>query len=364
MGIESNECVEPRRVPSVAATVAILPSLLLCALSGTAVAQSEAGISPAGRFVQSLDSFDALPADARDLMRTSWSDCDDCDGEEFLIQALTLLSPEFRDGLDAYEDDDYETCIRNMGKLAADANQSPFVRLSAAAYEIKALVQRQRLAEAHDRVKALLESSADELEQYTYFAPEMQFVLGYVLVSDLQYVEAAEALETFLSRYPNASQRLVVPAQQMLKEIKNQQPGNIGEVVDLMNFCGRRLDATDTGQKVIDRQARIVELLDELIEQAEQQESSSSSSSGGGGGGSDGKGGPSPANPMQQSTLPGGAGTTGDGTGNNKRANPAEAWGSMPPAEREKILQALRDSFPSRYRRLVEQYYADLAKEP
>lgn len=363
MGTEINKSVRPRRARSTAGAAAIMLGLMLHASGGGAVAQSEAGIAPADRFVQSLDSFDAIPADARDLMRTSWSDCDDCDGEEFLIQALTLLSPAFRDGLDAYEDDDYETCIRNMGKLAGDATQTPFVRLSAAAYEIKALVQRQRLAEAHDRVKALLEDSATELEQYTYFAPEMQFVLGYVLVSDLQYVEAAEALEAFLSRYPDASQRLVVPAQQMLKEIKNQQPGNIGEVVDLMNFCGRRLDATDTGQKVLERQARIVELLDELIEQAEQQESSSSSS-GGGGGGSDGKGGPSPANPMQQSTLPGGAGTTGDGTGNNKRANPAEAWGSMPPAEREKILQALRDSFPSRYRRLVEQYYADLAKEP
>ncbi len=37
---------------------------------------------------------------------------------------------------------------------------------------------------------------------------------------------------------------------------------------------------------------------------------------------------------------------------------------SMPPAERERILQALRDSFPSRYRKLVEQYYEELAKKP
>ncbi len=36
----------------------------------------------------------------------------------------------------------------------------------------------------------------------------------------------------------------------------------------------------------------------------------------------------------------------------------------MPPAERERILQALRDNFPSRYRQLVEQYYEQLAKRP
>jgi hypothetical protein len=36
----------------------------------------------------------------------------------------------------------------------------------------------------------------------------------------------------------------------------------------------------------------------------------------------------------------------------------------MPPADRERILQALRESFPNRYRQLVEQYYEQLAKKP
>ena len=36
----------------------------------------------------------------------------------------------------------------------------------------------------------------------------------------------------------------------------------------------------------------------------------------------------------------------------------------MKPAERERVLQVLKDSFPDRYRRLVEQYYQQLAQEP
>ena len=66
---------------------------------------------------------------------------------------------------------------------------------------------------------------------------------------------------------------------------------------------------------------------------------------------------------MQDSRLPGGSAKEGP-LRERRRANPAEAWGSMPPAERERILQALRDSFPSRYRKLVEQYYEELAKKP
>jgi predicted Fe-S protein YdhL (DUF1289 family) len=45
------------------------------------------------------------------------------------------------------------------------------------------------------------------------------------------------------------------------------------------------------------------------------------------------------------------------------RARPGEEWGKMRPEERERVMQALRQSFPSRYRQLVEQYYRELAKQ-
>ncbi|MGB0717589.1 MAG: hypothetical protein ACPGXK_17050, partial [Phycisphaerae bacterium] len=109
---------------------------------------------------------------------------------------------------------------------------------------------------------------------------------------------------------------------------------------------------------------RILELLDKLIEDAEKQEQQSqSSSSSGGGGGGGGDSGSSPNSPMQDSNLPGGA-TPGTGPlRESRRASPGEAWGAMPPAQRKEILQALRDSFPGQYRRLVEQYYTELAKK-
>jgi len=98
-----------------------------------------------------------------------------------------------------------------------------------------------------------------------------------------------------------------------------------------------------------------------LIEEAEQNEKNSNSSSSSGGSG--GQGAQTPSNPMQQSQLPGGR--AGEGAlRERRRANPGEMWGAMPPGERERILQALRDNFPSRYRRLVEQYYEELAKKP
>lgn len=323
-----------------------------------------AGQSPVDRFIAGLDANPAIPADAVKLIRETWAKCQDCDGDEFLTQGLALLSPKFRDGLDAYDAGRNEQCADIMGALRQDPNA--FVAVHAAAYEIKALVAMDRLLEAGERIEHLLGDKPEGLSHvgtYSYLAPEIAFLHGYCLLTDLQYVDAAHALAEFLRVYPDASQRLVVSAEQMLAELGNRQPGRIGEVADLMDYAGRRLTQRDSGPKVRERQQRIIDILDRLIEDAEEMENSSSSSSSNSGGGGGQRGGQQPQNPMQDSILPGGRPQEGP-LQSGRRANPGEVWGSMPPAERERILQALRDNFPSRYRRLVEQYYEQLAKKP
>ncbi len=317
--------------------------------------------SPVDRFLASLDADSRIPADATALIHDTWDKCKDCDGNEFLTQGLALLSSKFRRALEAYDADRYERSAAICSELRLDAN--PFVATHAAAYEIKSLVAADHLLEAGERIEQLLAAETggtSRLTAYSYFAPEVTFLRGFCLLADLQYAAADEALQRFLKDYPGASQRLVVAAEQMRAELLNRQPGQIGEVVDLMHYSGRRLTQTDTGETVRQRQSRIIEILDSMIDEAEEQESSSSSSSSSGSGGSGKR---SPSQPMPDSFLPGGS--AGEGSLQaRRRANPAEAWGAMPPAERERILQALRDNFPSRYRQLVEQYYEQLAKKP
>jgi hypothetical protein len=323
--------------------------------------------TPADRFLAHAATQADIPADAVKLMQETWANCDGCDGDEFLTQALALFSEPFRVGLDHYGAADFEACEKAMSAVSNDAD--PFVSIHAAAYEIKALVGLERTADALRQIEALLgpeNADLERVESHSYFAPEMVFLRGFCLLSDLRHDAAAEMLLFFKDRYPDASQRLIVSAEQMLREIETHQPGRIAEVADLMTFAGRRLNHGDTGEKVRTRQERIIEILDKLIKEAEDQEqssSSSSSSSGGGGSGSGRSGGNSPNSPMQDSVLPGGSAQEGP-LQNRPRANPGEMWGAMPPAERERVLQALRDNFPSRYRQLVEQYYEHLAKKP
>jgi len=325
-------------------------------------ATSASADTPVDRFLAHLNGDTAAGAQAAALIREQWAACTDCDANEFLTQSLAVISPDFREGLDDYDRDNYEGCADRMSKLVDDAD--PFVAIHAAIYEIKALTEIERFVEAADRIDKLVADGGTRLAMHSYFSPEIEFTRGFCLLADLQYEEAAEALSRFLVERPEAPQRLVLAAKQILVELDNRQPGKIGEVADLMDYSGRRLKSSDGGEMVQSRQKRIVDLLDLLIKDAEEQEKSScKSASAGAGGQNSGKTGQRPATPMQESRLPGG--TPGDdGSRPGRRANPGDTWGAMPPAERERILQALRESFPARYRRLVEQYYEQLAKQP
>jgi len=335
-------------------------SHLLLAAGFLAIAAGSTALAadaPVDRFLQHSEKNASLPVEARELIKRQWADCKDCDPEEFLTQALAVVSPKFRQGLDAYDADEYTQCAAIMRELAAGAD--PFLAVHAAVYEIKALVGLERLLEAGARLEELT-SGPNSVEAYSYFQAEVDFLRGFTLLADLRYAEAEDALKKFLLDHADASARLTIAARQMLMELANREPEKLGDVVDLMDFSGKRLKSEDGGETVRTRQQRIIDLLDKLIKEEEEKEKQGS---GGSGGSSSGTPNNSPSNPMQQSQLPGGAPEAGQLRA-ARRVNPGDAWGAMPPAERERVLQAIRGTFPTRYRQLVEQYYEELSKKP
>jgi len=332
--------------------------LLAVAAIGFSDAVSHAADVPVDRFLQQIEKNAAIPADARELIKRQWAECKDCDPEEFLTQALAVTSPRFREGLDAYDADQYAEAAAIMHDLTSDPD--PFVAVNAAVYEIKALVALERMLEAGGRLVDLA-AGPNEVDSYSYFQAEVDFLSAYSMLGDLRYEEAEAALKRFLLDHADASARLTIAARQMLMELANRDPGKLGDVVDLMDFSGKRLKSEDASEPVRTRQQRILDLLDKLIKEEEEKEKQASNGSGGGSG--SGTPNNSPSNPMQQSQLPGGAPEAGQLRA-ARRANPGEAWGAMPPAERERVLQALRGTFPTRYRQLVEQYYEELSKKP
>lgn len=138
------------------------------------------------------------------------------------------------------------------------------------------------------------------------------------------------------------------------------------EVADLMAAAGRLLKNGVSDRRVTDKQSEAVGILNQLIASAEEQEKKSkkqqveqrmvrmqASTQGRPQG--------DPTAPAARSVLPKGKGNRK--TVLRKKVHPGEAWGSMPPAERDRILQAVTKNFPSRYRDLVEQYFKQLSRK-
>ncbi len=314
------------------------------------------------RFVSHLRTRNDVAESARKAVADAWAaHRADEQPRDFLPAAIAMICEPFKNGLQAFENEDHAAAEQALRPLMAD--KDPYISLHATAVVARSLVEQDRLDEASQRLNDLIGRRAD-LAGKTFLEPEVDFLLAYCQLANLEYDKATETLEQFERRHPNAPDKYRLPARQMLAELHARRPESLGEVSDLMVYAGRRLGRGLADKPVRDSQKRAIELLDQLIEEAEhrekQQQSSAQASGKGGGGGQ--RMGNTPLTPARQSMLPTGQGRKGE-LDSRPAARPGEMWGRMRPEERQRILQSIRESFPSRYRQLVEQYYRQLAKE-
>jgi hypothetical protein len=339
----------------------ILAAACLLGHSGSLVRGDADNDALFNRLRRHVEPMETLDAKARAIILEALGERDvDSDDESLLLEVLALLSPEFRAGLDAYDDEDYPACIAAMDGLAD--TDDPFVRYNARCYAAKARVHGDQLLEAQEKIEALLDDH-DNLATYTVDEPELIYMLGYCQVQNLEHVAAQATLQEFIEDFPDASPRLVVTARQMLAELARRIPESIGEVADLMGFSKKRLSAGDPGERTRGAQDRVIELLDKLIDEVENRNKTPKA-------GAATRRGATGDNALRNRTHrcpsrePSRGGSPSGVKKPGRQVTPGDAWGAMPAAERERILQVLRDRFPGRYRALVEQYYQSLAEQP
>jgi len=306
-------------------------------------------------FLEQLKSLGPERAIAIETIRRGWEDVYRKQSpESFVPEALAILYPEFADVLRAFDEARTEQVILQAETLARHAD--PYVRANAAYFHARALVDDRRFEEA----EALLMSataSEDSPSDYTPYAAHLWLLRAYTQARNLRFAEAGDSLRELNRLFPTSPESVRFAVRQLSLEIEQRQSGTLEEVSTLMGYVADRLDAADTTERVRERQRQVVALLDELIQQTEQREQQQSQSAGA----RSALPPSSPPRPAEASQAPEGSGRVGDLHG-APAANPGEMWGRLPPAERERVLQSLRERFPSRYRQLVEQYYRSLAE--
>lgn len=185
----------------------------------------------------------------------------------------------------------------------------------------------------------------------------LRTVASHQRVDDTAASESLARLEEILAERPEgrlgAARLWVVDA---LRRELADEPDKLASVARRMNDSERRLALADPGEETRRRQQTILDQLDELIDKLEEQrkqQQQQQAASGSGGGAESG-------NPAEDS-LP--SELKGPGAVDRKRLVAGDAWGALPPAERERLTQAITRDYPPHYRALVEDYFRTLAEE-
>lgn len=280
---------------------------------------------------------------------------------DLITDGLRLGYPGFETALKALNAETPDASIEAFQALLDSEN--PYLADAARFFTARAHMLREDYEAARDVLQPVIEKQ----ETPNAYRAAALFEMGVIQTNLVQPQVAQSALAHFLQ----AAEQYGVPqqeraqAQAMLMALLMYQEGSVFEAADLMDDSRRRLGLERLGDATQERQARIVEILNEVIEQAEQQGQGSGSGSGSGssgmGAGSTGgaASGTASGAPAETSSLPGGDAQMGE-LGRTVRGRPEETWGQMPPNEREKALSNIQAQFPNRYRDLVEQYYKGL----
>ena len=119
------------------------PGLAMAPQSEQAEAQHSA-LDVVGRFVEYVQQRESYPETVRQFITEEWQRRKDGKAlRTFIPEALAVLHPRFKIGLDAYEARQYGYCAKIMGELSLNSNR--YLSSYAALFQTKALVQEVQL---------------------------------------------------------------------------------------------------------------------------------------------------------------------------------------------------------------------------
>ena len=181
-----------------------------------------------------------------------------------LTEILRTLHPEFSKALEAATDTDSEAGIEQLKKLTESDN--PYLAAEATYYLGRTLMARQRNEEALPLFIKLQDDYFDE----SLRIGESIYYQGVCEALTLQRDAASISLNDFVDLYPDAQQRLLDDANDIIGRIENVLDGSIDDIADHMDYATNKLELVDAGETTQEVQDDIIAMLDELIKQSEE----------------------------------------------------------------------------------------------
>lgn len=278
-----------------------------------------------------------------------------------ITAALRELYPDYQAALAALGEENLESAMAGLHKLIT--SDDPYLAADATFY----LARANMLTERYEEALPFLSDISSKWAGKTLHGPEAMFLSGVSQARLLNRKEAIALLTKYLSENPDAPERMKIGAWRQLEQLKLVKDETITDVFERMDFSRRKLALQDAGKRTQEEQKKIVEVLAKLIKEAEEKECDCKGSGKGKG---QGKG--------QGEGEGEGAAGKGQGKGKNgggnaqavddplkrmHREGPQSPWSKVRDRERDPAYSAIKTKFPSRYEKLIEQYYKSFQED-
>jgi tetratricopeptide (TPR) repeat protein len=278
-----------------------------------------------------------------------------------ITESLRILYADFKAALAALGEDNLGAAVVGLTKLRESAD--PYLAADASFYLARAYLLDERFEDSLPLLTDLQGKWSDK----TASGGEVLFLRGVAEVALLHHQQATEALQKFLTDYPDAPERMRVGAFRQLEQLTQFQEGTLSDVHLRMDFSRRKLTLQDTGTETRQQQDKVIEILAKLIKEAEERECNCRGN-GSGQGQKQGKPGESQSQAQGEgsqsgSTGGGSKGIDSDALNRLHRGGPQSPWSKLRDKDRDPVYSAIKEKYPARYQQLIEQYYKSFQDE-
>ncbi|MEQ8787856.1 MAG: tetratricopeptide repeat protein [Pirellulaceae bacterium] len=275
---------------------------------------------------------------------------------EAITVGLGELHPEYQQALVAMAQENLEAAEPVLRKYAA--SKDPYLAADASYYLSRALI----LSDRYDDALPLLENVTSKLADKTVLAGEAKYMRGVCEARLLKRDAAIATFDQYLKENPDAPERMKIGAMRQLEQLRQFQPETIADVYERMDLIRRKLAQQESGDETQQQQDAVIDILAKLIKEAEEKECNCA-----GGGEGEGK--------QSQGKNGDGEGEAegGDGEGGQNASQgpvvkktyrgPRSPWSQIRDKERDPAYSAIKEKFPARYEKLIEQYYRSFDEE-
>lgn len=280
-----------------------------------------------------------------------------------ITAALRELYPDYQAALASLGEENLEPAVEALKKLIT--SDDPYLAADATFY----LARAKMLTERYEDALPLLSDISGKWAGKTLHGPEAMFLSGVSQARLLNRKEAITLLTKYLSENPDAPERMKIGAWRQLEQLKLVKDETISDVFERMDFSRRKLALQDAGKRTQDEQKKIVDVLAKLIKEAEDKEcdckgSGKGKGQGKGQGQGEGEGAAAGGKGQGQGKNGGGnAQAVDDPLKRMHREGPQSPWSKVRDRERDPAYSAIKTKFPSRYEKLIEQYYKSFQEE-